>query len=244
MGYNWVMQENKLNHLQTLMKTDPLWYQNTEIKQLFMLIDKKALDRNEKSLKRNFKELLKKTSFYIAETGYSWDQWRLPIEYAVIHHTSSSPTISLRELNILGLRLYVQQYLKDKDVRDQPLYSGHYWHGKNKTKENATFVSYHYLVRPNGKVIKLVDDSAYLWHAGNLEINRKSISIALAGKFLDKEPTNEALESVVAIVKNHGIGKNEVFGHTEVINKDILGETVCPGNTFLEVWKNSLIKWL
>jgi hypothetical protein len=235
------VKENKLSHLKTLLETNPLWYQNEEIKQCLKFFGKEKLNRKSKSLKKDFKELLKNSNYYITNNGYNWDQWRQPIEFAVVHHTSSSPTISLKELNILGLRLYIEQFLKDEDVKDQPLYSGHYWFDKEHITENMTFVNYHYLVRPNGKIIQLTDDSAFLWHAGNLEVNRKSIGIALAGKFMDKEPTEETLHSVAEIIRNHKIDKRCVFGHKEVIKKEILGETECPGNTFIESWKNKLI---
>src|SRR3989304_5855824 len=227
--------------LKNIIETNPLWYQDDQIKYFINLFNKNTLTKREKSDKNNFKTLLKETIFYIDSSGYNWDQWRLPIEYAVIHHTSRSPTIGLKELNVLGLRLYIQQYLTDKDVKDQPLYSGHYWVGQPEIIENMTFVSYHFLVRPNGKIIQLTDTSAYLWHAGNLEINRKSIGIALAGKFIDKEPTAEALISAASIIKKYNIDANKVFGHKEVIKKDLLGETECPGNLFSEGWKSKLI---
>ncbi len=238
------MKENKLHHLKPIIETRPLWYQNDEIKQCLKLFKKEKLNQEEKSLKNDFKQILKSSNFYFSESGYNWDQRRQTIKYAVLHHTSSSPTISLRELDVLGLRLYINQFLTDKDVQNQPLFSGHYWYNKSHTKENMTFVSYHYLVRPNGKVTHLVDDSACLWHAGNLEINRESIGIALAGKFTNKEPTEEALRSVAKIIKDHDINKNFVVGHKEVTKKEILGETECPGNTFLEIWKGKLINML
>ena len=144
----------------------------------------------------------------------------------------------------MGLRLYIHQYLTDHDVINQPLYSGHYWYGKEKTKDNMVFVSYHYLIRPSGKVIQLVDDSAFLWHAGNLEVNRKSVGIALAGRFLDKKPTFEALSAVAGLIKKLKIDKNNVFGHKEVVKKELVGETVCPGNLFLKNWKGKLLDLL
>ena len=148
----------------------------------------------------------------------------------------------MNELNILGLRLYMQQYLKDKDVINQPIYSGHYWFGKPAIKENMCFVSYHYLIRPNGKVTQLTDTAAYLWHAGNLEVNRKSISVALAGKFIDKEPTEEAIHALSGLINTLSIKKENVYGHNEVINKDLLGETECPGNSFKDTWKEKILK--
>lgn len=238
------MKGNSVYDLKNLIENEPLWYQNSEVRKYLTILDEEKLSRSSKSLKRDFKELLKNSNFYISESGYNWDQLRQPIEYAVIHHTASAPTISLRELDVLGLRLYIKQYLNDDDVKNQPLYSGHYWHRKPHTKENMTFISYHYLVRPNGKVIQLTDCSSLLWHAGNLETNRKSIGIALAGKFTNSEPTDKALNSVAEIIRKHSINSNNVFGHREVINKKLIGETECPGNTFLESWKSKIIQML
>ena len=216
--------------------TNPLWYQDPKIQNFVSLFSKEKLTKEEKSFKHEVLTFLKQNHFYIADQGYDWDKWRLPIDTAIIHHTSSSPTISLNELNILGLRLYINQYLTDADVKNQPLYSGHYWFGKNHAKENATFVSYHYLVRPSGKIIQLVDDKAYLWHAGNLEVNRRSIGIALAGKFIDKEPEAAALAAARTIIKDHKISSENIFGHLEVSKT----KTECPGNLFLTSWKEKL----
>ncbi len=238
------MEKSIINKLTKLLETDPLWYQDRQITDFIQLFNKENLTKSEKAIKNDLKKLLKRTNFYTGETGYNWDQWRLPVESAVIHHTSSSPTISLNELNILGLRLYIQQFLKDADVEDQPLFSGHYWYGKPAIKSNMTFVSYHYLVRPNGKIIKLVDDSAFLWHAGNLETNRRSVGIALAGKFIHKEPSPDALKAVAEIIKSKNISKKNVFGHKEVVKKEIVGDTVCPGNLFLDGWKEKIIQAL
>lgn len=235
---------NGVDELKVIIQTDPLWYQNEKIKSYISLFNKSELTKPQKSQKDEFKKLLKSTKFFIGDSGYNWDQWRLPIDAVVIHHTSSSPTISLNELNVVGLRLFIEQFLKDEDVINTPLYSGHYWYGKPRTKENMTFVSYHYLIRPNGRIIQLVEDSANLWHAGNLEINRKSIGIALAGKFIDKDPSIEAINSVAKIIREHKISKDRVFGHNEVIKKEILGETECPGSGFINIWKPKLLSFI
>lgn len=237
------MNDQEITKLKPLIETNQLWYQNDWVQQFISLFNKNKLTKDERSFKYNFISLLKQTNFYTADSGYNWDQWRLPIEYAVIHHTSSSPTISLNELNVLGLRLYIQQFLTDNDVKNQPLYSGHYWYGKSAKKENMTFVSYHYLIRPNGKIIQLTDTSSYLWHAGNLDINRKSIGIALAGKFVDKEPTVEALKSAALLIRENNIGRDKVVGHSEVIKKELLGETICPGTDFNRTWKTKLLSY-
>ncbi|MFA6982025.1 MAG: peptidoglycan recognition family protein [Patescibacteria group bacterium] len=228
------METQAITNLKALLKNDPLWYRDDEIRKFIELFKKEKLTRSDRSRKHHIKELLKTTDFVIGETGYNWDQWRLPIECVVIHHTSSSPTISLNELNILGLRLYINQYLKDEDVKGQPLYSGHYWYGKSQLKENMCFVSYHYLVRPSGRITQLVDDKAYLWHAANLDINRRSIAIALTGKYIDREPTDEAINSVKYVLNKHNIPENKVYGHCEV------ADTLCPGNTFINGWKNRI----
>lgn len=232
----------ELLNLKKLIETNPLWYQDNRIAEFMELFDKKDLTRDEKSLKSSFKKVLKTSNFYVSNTGYNWDKWRFPIEYIVIHHTSSAPTISLNELNVLGLRLYIHQHLTDKNFKNQPIYSGHYWYGKPKTKENVTFVSYHYLIRPSGKIIQLLDESAYTWHAGNLDVNHKGIAIALAGKFFDKEPTPEAIKAVAEIIGRHNIAKENVVGHTEVINKKLLFDKGCPGNLFLKSWKEKILE--
>src|SRR3989304_9998670 len=112
--------------LKNIIETNPLWYQDDQIKYFINLFNKNTLTKREKSDKNNFKTLLKETIFYIDSSGYNWDQWRLPIEYAVIHHTSSSPTIGLKELIVFVLRFYIQQISTDKDLKSKPLTSGYH----------------------------------------------------------------------------------------------------------------------
>ena len=102
------MDNSDFLSLQQTLETNPLWYQNDRIKYLVSLFEKKQLSKMERSEKSEFKRLLKQSLFYIGENGYNWDQWRLPTDCVVIHHTSSSPTISVKELNVLGLRLYMK----------------------------------------------------------------------------------------------------------------------------------------
>ncbi|OGC50247.1 hypothetical protein A2716_03495 [candidate division WWE3 bacterium RIFCSPHIGHO2_01_FULL_40_23] len=238
----------KSNEITKLLSNDPLWYRAVyqEIENI------KAIKNNRKrrSLKHTLlkitKRALKEGTIILGNKWYNWDQHRLPIDTIVLHHTSSSPTISLLELSAVELlNLYVKQYMTDEDVKDQKIFSGHYYLNKPEDKNAMTFTSYHYLIRPGGKVTKIVEDSAFLWHAGNLDINKRSIAIAFAGKFINGEkPSKIALEVCAKLIKEtYGfIQKDRIFGHCEVIRKDILGETICPGESFISNWKQRLLK--
>ncbi len=180
----------------------------------------------------------------IGKPIYNWDKWRLPIDTVVIHHSSSSPTISEIEISAVHLlNLYIKQFMTDEDVKNTAIYSGHYPPGANTDTKNMTFASYHYLIRPNGKVIELNHKSAFLWHAGNLDINRRSVGIVFAGKFTgNKRPTEKAIESFKKLKSQEfkNIEAERIFGHCEVIKKEILGTTECPGES-LAMWKKYLL---
>jgi hypothetical protein len=229
-----------------LMQTDDLWYQKVFLyqKEISNIKNKRNKLSAKTILLKAAKFCLAHKSLRLGSNGYKWDQWRLPVDSIVIHHSSSSPTISVNEISAIHLlNLYVKQFSTDEDVINQLMYSGHYTPGKEKTSENMTFASYHYLIRPNGKILKLNENESFLWHAGNLDINRRSIGIVFAGKFIGKkEPTQKAIEAFKKLRSGQfsHIKDERIFGHKEVIKKEILGETSCPGDSFSN-WKAKLI---
>lgn len=240
------MHHTLYNKIKSELKTNPTWY--FELSKLMDSVknrSKKDIKKFRTEIKKAVKEALVNGDIILGSDGYNWDQWRLPIDTIVIHHSSSSPTISLNEISATHLiSLYIDQFTTDEDVKGSKMFSGHYWLDKPKTQHNMTFASYHYLIRPSGKVTQLVDESCYLWHAGNLDINRRSIAVCFAGKFLDtKEPTVKAIEAFKTLHKNklNYIPKERVFGHNEVINTKLVGNTLCPGDSFIKIWKRKIL---
>ena len=169
-------------------------------------------------------ELLDKDLIALAQSGPNMDEEREPIEIIVIHHSSRPPNTPLQIINALGLiRLYAPVFSRSySDVYGQPIWSNHFCNGK------PTFIAYHYLIENNGTVRHVLKDNQIGWHAGDWEVNKKSIAICFLDELDEKVPTKAALNSAREIIRKY---KNvKVLGHREVNPK-----TRCPGDKFLGV---------
>jgi hypothetical protein len=167
------------------------------------------------------------------------DKDRQPIDTVVIHHSSRAEGISLPALNALHLlNLYVPVYQnKKKPVLNsqgehQPIYSGHF-----DEQGRQVFYGYHWKVERDGTTKRLLPDSALGWHAGNWEINKKSVGICIDDDLASKTPTPESLEGAAEIINEHYAGMT-VIGHNEA------SQTVCPGAHFKHGWKLELLDLL
>jgi hypothetical protein len=84
-------------------------------------------------------------------------------------------------------------------------------------------VSAHYCISQSGKLTSCVAESMNAWHAGNGEVNRRSIGIECEG-FIDDQTmwTDELMTSLIGLVKDicdrYGIPKTRahIIGHVEV----------------------------
>lgn len=183
---------------------------------------------------------------FFADVPFDFDKvYRQEFKGIVIHHTgTSSDNPGIKFLSD------IQKQTVYKPVFDsmpgQKIYSDHYYENKE------TFFCYHWIVYPDGRKIKVLkdiykgrDNKWYIdnmgWHAGSWEVNGKTIAIALAGNYMNRYPSEEAMKAMAEIIagykKTTGIDL-EVIGHREV------KATACPGNRFLGAkgWKNTLIK--
>lgn len=223
---------------------NPLWY-----KEIMPVLEKWSRDfpENEQTellsgrVNDYFTEKLDKNEIFLGSSGPDFDQWRKPIDTVVIHHTSGKPGVSWQSLSAKGLlRQYAADYYHYDDqyginTKDQPLWSGHF------RGEKQVFYAYYWLVRLNGEAERLLQDEYIGWQAGNKEINFRSVAIVLDGDFADTQPSDQELEGIAKILKDHypSISPERVIGHLEANPK-----TVCPGNLFLPVWKHKILKKL
>src|SRR5260370_4010515 len=127
-------------------------------------------------------ELLACKELPLAAAGPDLDMARQPVDTVVIHHTEEDAAISLGRLSAIGLvRQYAFQYLAgnvlDHRVRGQPIWSNHFREGQ------MVFFAYHWLIRPDGTAERLLEDSHIGWHAGDWQINTRSVGIALSGNY-------------------------------------------------------------
>ena len=180
--------------------------------------------------------LLEDGTLPLAKDGPEMDAERKPVDTIVVHHTTEEPDIRLGKLSAIGLvRQYAFQYLSDnvlgRRVRGQPIWSGHFRQGK------MVFFAYHWLLRPDGSTERLLEDSSIGWHAGNWDINTRSIGLAFSGDYEDSTPPATQIEAAAHLMRTHypQVARERIFGHNEIV----VG-TTCPGSRFLKGWKNAL----
>lgn len=185
-------------------------------------------------------ELLVEARLPLAQTGPNLDSQRKPVKLIVLHHTEEVPHLSLSTLSAIGLiRQYAQQYLEGnvlgQDVKGQPIWSGHFHEGR------MAFFAYHWLIRPDGTRERLLNDVAIGWHAGNWEVNTRSIGIALSGNYEHGTPPAIQIAAVTQVIREHypAISPEHVLGHCE-----IRSGITCPGAYFLEGWKETVLNAL
>ncbi len=174
--------------------------------------------RTKRLLVRIFEQLLEEGSVRLGETGPNWDEERRPIDRAVIHHTSNLRPMRLSYLNALHLlNLYVPKYRHPGPEADviggRPVYSGHERGG------NQVFYGYHWLVRQNGTVESLLRDTAIGWHAGNWEVNCRSVAICFDADLQNDQPTEAALQKPIALAASLGPGGATSFGSSSLRRK-------------------------
>lgn len=185
-----------------------------------------------------FENHLTKGDITLGKQGPNWDQERKQIDIVVIHHTKGNPNITPQRLSAMHLiRLYALYYASptyesDKHIKGQPIYSNHFRDGKQ------VFYAYHWLVRMDGSYERLLNDNETGWHAGNWEVNCRSIAICLDNNLEDSIPSKTVIAAIAKIIKesyNH-IERERILGHREINFK-----TTCPGNLFLDGWKEDLL---
>lgn len=140
--------------------------------------------------------------------GINWDAEAKPFDLIVVHHSATTSTVTAEQLSISTKeRLYVPRYRsEDRDpyVKGLPVHSGHVVNGKE------TFIPYHHLIYPGGKI---TTELAALhggkgawhilhvgWHAGNWNVNCRSVALCLIGDFTKEEPSTKQIASTVKLV--------------------------------------------
>lgn len=181
-------------------------------------------------------EMLEKGLIPLAESGPDLDVSRGKIDTIVIHHTEEEPDIRLTMLSAIGfVRQYGLNYLNDNvwgmtGLKGQPIWSGHFQSGK------MVFFAYHWLVRPDGKEERLLDDTNVGRHS--MDMNPRSIGIALSGNYEHATPPLSQIQATAHVIKeNYAYIENDgILGHCEVMEN-----RTCPGDRFLKEWKKTLV---
>ncbi|PIR41326.1 MAG: hypothetical protein COV31_01725 [Candidatus Yanofskybacteria bacterium CG10_big_fil_rev_8_21_14_0_10_46_23] len=231
---------------------DPLWYKDIpplidEYRKL-KKTDPEAYEHEKELIYSFFEKQLASDNIALGEKGPDWDKERRGIDTIVIHHTSSNPGLSPDRLSAMTLlRLYANFYAKPYDndrekVVGQAIWSGHIRGGKQ------VFWPYHWIVRTNGDSERLLRDDEIGWHAGNWDINRRSVAIVLDNDYENRNPSNKELERIATIIQQNyrDLKPTSITGHCEVERKIPGPHATCPSKLFLTKngargWKEDLI---
>lgn len=87
---------------------------------------------------------------------------------------------------------------------------------------NSRGLSYHFAIRANGDILQLVNTAHTAFHARHL--NDISIGIAFIGNMVHSEPTVEAYNACVSLIKENGWQHLQLVGHGERM------ATACPAS--------------
>jgi hypothetical protein len=229
--------------------SSPLWYL-TIIPELQALTQSQAdepadiQDAFKAVLYDFFERHLVEGDIFIGRELPDADRGRMPIDMVVIHHTGNPPGLRSTRLSAIELiRLYGPYFAGSKSknatgLRGRPIASGHVRNG------NQVFWPYHWIVRGDGRAEQLLYDSEIGWHAGNWDINCRSVGVVLDGDYQQNPPSNVELQGIAALIKSHyaHVPLARVVGHREVNPK-----TVCPSDLFLDNthgrgWKENLLE--
>ncbi len=174
------------------------------------------------------------------------DAERKPIDAVIIHHTSNPPGMTTERLSGMELiRLYAPEfaapkYKADKKIKGRPIYSGHFRNGRQ------VFWPYHWFVRSDGVVERLLSDDEIGWQAGDWDMNCRSIAICFDGDLENARPSDTELVAAAGIIKERypQVAHERIFGHREINPR-----TTCPSNRFLsdaihQGWKDDLLELL
>ena len=173
----------------------------------------------------------------LGTTGPDWDRERKPIDTIVVHHTHCPPEITRSRLSAMHLlRLYAANYASpapsEYHTQGDPIYSHHFHDGRQ------VFYAYHFIVRMDGSVERLLGDNEIGWQAGKWEVNCRSVGIVLDNDLEDVTPPDVALDGLAQLIREHypHVSHDRIFGHREVNPK-----TTCPSEHFLSGWKKELL---
>lgn len=190
-----------------------------------------------------FEVRLSEGAFALGCGTHDADIERKSIDTVVIHHTSNPQWLSPQRLSAIELmRLYGPYFAnppKGREIlRGKPLFSGHVRNGAQ------VFWPYHWIIRNDGHCERLLNDYEIGWHAGNWEINCRSIAIALDGDYEFRTPSKNVLKAIAKLIRENypKISAGSIFGHCE-----IRIETVCPSRYFLDQsgrngWRRELLE--
>ncbi len=251
MGLEQIFFRQRLEQSRELVQ-DPTWYleyhreqQEKEIARTAMSGAGLEVDKARTGLQNSrdyliYKQLLTEGVISLGRVGQSEpDEERKEVDRIIIHHTKR-PRVSKNMLSAMELiRLYVPEYAKLEESHPEyhmPIYSGHFHDGKQ------VFWPYHWFVNGNGEAVRLLGDNEIGWHAGDWDMNTRSVAIAVNQNLEHRHPSAKVMVGLIHLIRSNypdfDISSDALLGHDEVNP-----QTTCPGNKFHgpDGWKISLL---
>ena len=202
-------------------------------------IDSPEYDSIKKDIRHFFEKALLENKIQLAADGPNMDVERQQIDTVVIHHTSHTPGYRLSYMNAVQLlNVYAAYFCKpsddEKSLTGKPVWSNHLQEGQ------PVFYVYHWLLRMDGRAERLLADNHIGWHAGNWDVNTRSVGICLDNDYEFADPEPATLKMLAQFIKKHypQITAKDIIGHHEAGN-----HTVCPGRNWLTGWKPQLLNY-
>ncbi len=191
-----------------------------------------------------FESALSDGTLALASTGPNLDVERQPIDTIVIHHTSAEPGYRLSRLNAVQMLNVYVPYFNNPSIsipgesrfKGAPLWSNHASGGR------PVFYLYHWLLRMDGSLERLLNDDELGWHAANWDINCRSVAICLDNDYDRQDPSPELLQTLADFISElyPHVSAARIFGHVEVSRH----VTSCPGTNFVDGWKSQLLSMI
>lgn len=222
---------------------EPDWYQQLipYIKYTCQQLDEQPREKFVRAVRQMVATELTAGQVALAHKGPDLDKARQPVDTIVIHHTSWRPGYRLDFMEAVQLlNIYAPYYMNptlraERGLKGMPIWSNHFADGRQ------TFLCYHWLMRMNGQFERLLPDRALGWHAGNWEVNRRSVAICLDNDYEAKDPRPAVLAQLAAHIKQNypQIKPARIIGHCQCRQG-----TICPGKNWLDGWKPLLLEKL
>ena len=172
----------------------------------------------------------------LGSKGVDWDAEREEITTIVLHHTKNPSGMTLERLNAMHLiRLYAARYAsteEEPDCRGQPIWSNHL------RQDRQVFWGYHWLIRRDGKLERLLPDESIAWHAGDWQVNKRSIGISIDDDLSHSQPSETVIRACANLIKDYypQIAEKDILGHCQIKKNRI-----APGELFMRNWREQLL---
>ncbi len=195
-----MITDERKDHWQKLFK-NPDWYVSV-IPEVQASREKLANEMERETFKKElynfFEEHIKKNNIAFEKNPPDTDRERKLVDTIVIHHTSNPPGMSKERLSAIELiRLYAPYFYEpkteaNKSMKGRPIYSGHARNGRQ------VFWPYHWFIRKDGSAERLLEDGEIGWHAGNWDVNCRSVAICFDNDYEDMRPSGTDGRSVAS----------------------------------------------